>query len=499
MKEKAFKFLSEIEADVCVVGSGAGGAVIAKELAEAGLRVVVLEKGERTTRYDFTQKEAEVFVRFYEDAGMRSVQDQSITILHAKSVGGTTVFNDNICFRAAEFVLSSWERTGIPEISLETMIPYYERVEQEISVSRIKEAEVSRNDQVLHRGAKNLGLDPQRFYHNRKDCIGCGGCYLGCSYLRKNDMSMTYIPKAEKASAQVFANTTAEEIERKGNRVSAIVASEYDPKSRKLKGRIRVRAKRFVLAGGAISTPILLLKNGFGRLNSNIGRHLSLHPMFANLGVMADPIRFYEGIPQCEYVSQLNEADGTGFVLEGLGAHPILTALVLSSFGKKHCEGMKEYEKFSVHYVMIKDRPQGRIQVSRNGDIRIYYKFHPQDQRSLREGMKLSARVSFAAGAKKVYMAHVDAPVMYDPKQVEELDRLRFEANRIVLYSAHQFSTCRMGPDPKTAVTDAYGQMHGMENLYISDTSLFPTSLGYNPQLTMMALATRNAAHLLKI
>lgn len=496
-KEKASKSPSEIEADVCVVGSGAGGAVIAKELAEGGLRVVVLEKGERTTKYDFTQKEAEVFPRFYEDAGMRSTADQAVTILHAKSVGGTTVFNDNICFRANEFVLRAWERSGIPDISPDAMARYYDKVEKELSVSRIKDSEISRNDQVLHRGAKHLGLNPQRFFHNRKDCIGCGFCYLGCTYLRKTDMSQTYLPKAEKAGARILANTEAEVIERKGHRVVSVLASEYDPKNKTLKGRVRVRAKRFILAGGAISTPVLLLKNGFGRFNKNIGCHLSLHPMFANLGVLPEPIRFYEGIPQCEYVEQLNPEDGTGFILEGLTAHPILTSIVIASFGQKHRERMQDYDKFSVHYVLVKDRAQGRIRVSRSGNIRITYPFHELDKKSLCDGMKLSARIYFAAGAKKVYLAHVDAPALEDPKQVDLLDKLNFEANRIVLYSAHQFSTCRMGVDPKTSVTDPYGRVHGMENLFISDASLFPTSLGYNPQNTIMALAARNAAYLL--
>ena len=498
MKEKASKSLSEIEADVCVIGSGAGGAVMAKELAEGGLRVVVLEKGESTTQYDFTQKEADIFPRFYEDAGMRSTADQAVTILHAKGVGGTTVFNDNICFRAADFVLRSWERSGIPDIGPEAMARYYDKVEREIAVTRIKDSEVSRNDQVLHRGAQQLGLNPQRFFHNRKDCIGCGFCYLGCTYLRKTDMSQTYVPKAEAAGARVFANTEAEVFERKGGRIIAVEASEYDPKTRQLKRRVRVRARRFILAGGAISTPILLLKNGFGRLNSHIGRHLSLHPMFASLGVLPEPIRFYEGIPQCEYVERLNPADGTGFIMEGLTAHPILTSIVIASFGQKHREKMQDYEKFAVHYVLVKDQGQGRIHVSGRGDIRIDYPFHEKDAQSMREGMKLSARLYFAAGAKKVYLAHIDAPVIEDPKQVELLDGLKFEANRVTLYSAHQFSTCRMGPDPKNAVTDAYGRVHGMENLFIADASLFPTSLGYNPQITVMALATRNAAYLLE-
>ncbi len=490
--------LNEIETDVCVIGSGAGGAVMAKELSEGGLRVVVLEKGSRFTKYDFTQKEEEMFPKLYADRGMRATKDQSIIILHAEGVGGTTIVNHNICLRAPEWVLREWNNLGIEKISPMYMAPYYEKVEREISVSQIKPEEVNKNDQVFHRGAERLGLNPERFYHNRKDCIGCGFCYCGCSYDRKQNMSLTYIPKAEQSGVQVLSQTEAQVIERKGNRITSILASQWDDSEGKVKKNIRIRAKLFVIAGGGISTPALLLRNGFERLNRNIGHHLTLHPILANIGVMTEPVHFYEGIPQCEYVDRLSYIDGGGFLLEGIGAQPILSSFNIPSFGKRYEEAMKEFNQFSIHYVMVKDRPQGRISVSKNGVISIYYRLHERDKRSLREGMELSARVFFSAGAKKVYLNHVDAPPLEDEKQIKMVARLRMEANRMVLFSAHQLSSCRMGTSPKTSVTNSYGQIHGMENLYVADASLFPTSLGHNPQLTIMALATRNAAYILE-
>jgi len=497
MKEKTSKFLNDIEADVCVVGSGAGGAVIAKELAEGGLQVVILEKGEKFTKYDFTQKEEQMFPRLYEDSGMRATHDQSIIVLHAKGVGGTTLINNNICFRAPDFVLDGWQQSGITDISPSAMVPHYEKVEKEISVRPIAENEVNRNDQVFLRGAKKLGLKAQLFNHNRKDCIGCGFCYCGCSYDRKQNMPLSYLPKAEDAGAQIFANTEADKIEMTGNRVSAILATQRDPVTKTIDGTICVRAKTFVIAGGAISTPIFLLRNGFGRLNRNIGQHLCLHPLYANIGVMEESIRFYEGISQCAYYDNLADGGDGGYLLEGIGSHPILTSLIIPSIGKKHRELMNEFEKFSIHYVMVKDQPQGSIKVSKKGAISIHYSLHEKDKHSLRKGLKNSAEIYFAAGAKKVYLNHVDAPILHSEKELNIIDRLPMDANRIVLYSAHQMSSCRMGKDPKTSATDSYGRLHGMDNLYVSDASLFPTSLGYNPQVTIMAIATRNANYIL--
>ncbi len=332
---------------------------MAKELAEGGLQVVILEKGHHYTQYDFTQREDEMLTSLYEDCGMRATTDQSILIMHAKGVGGTTLVNDNICLRAPEFVFDDWSRLGIERVTPQAMRPYYERVEKEIAVSRIQDHDVSRNDQIFHRGAERLGLEPRRFSHNRKDCIGCGFCYCGCAYNRKRDMMLTYLPKAEAAGAQVLADTEAETIERNGHRVETFTGRQRDPESGQISRTIVIRAKRFVISGGSISTPALLLRNGFGRLNPNIGRHLTLHPILPNIGLMGEPTHFYEGIPQCEYVDRLDPTNGTGFLLEGIGAHPVLTSLVIPSFGISHQRVMQQFDHFTIHYIMVKDRCQG--------------------------------------------------------------------------------------------------------------------------------------------
>ncbi len=177
----------DIETDVCVIGSGAGGAVFAKELAEGGRQVVILEKGRRLSRQDFNQREEQMFPQLFEDAAVRATADQSIVILHAKGVGGTTLVNHNICFRAPEFVLEEWSRLGIERVSSEALRPYYETVERELDVTRIRDEEVNHNDRIFHRAAERLGLKPQRFFHNRKDCIGCGFCSCGCAYDRQRN------------------------------------------------------------------------------------------------------------------------------------------------------------------------------------------------------------------------------------------------------------------------------------------------------------------------
>ncbi len=497
MKAKASSTPAEIETDVCVIGSGAGGAVMAKELAEGGLRVLVLEKGARFSKYDFSQREDEMFPLLYEDSGMRATADQSVIILHAKGVGGTTLVNDNICFRTPPFVLESWSQAGLEHMTPDAMVPYFEKVEKEISVRLIEDAEVSRNDEVFRRGVARLGLESGRFYHNRKDCIGCGFCYCGCSYDRKQNMALTYLPKAEAAGALVMPGCEVEEIKLNSSRqVESVLAKKTDAASGKNEF-FRVRAKIFVAAGGSISTPVLLIRNGLLKLNPNIGRHLALHPIHANVGVMEESVRFYEGIPQCEYLDRLDRRNLSGFLLEGIGAHPILTSLILQGFGGEHTRQMADYENFSIHYVMLKDRPQGHISVNRFGNPVISYALHSKDVFNLREGMKLSAKIYFAAGARKVYLNHVDLPVIEGEWEVEKIDGLKIESNRMVLYSAHQLSTCRMGAQSGTSVTNSYGQFHGIGNLYISDASIIPTSLGVNPQVTIMALATRNAKNIL--
>lgn len=488
--------MDTIETDVCVIGSGAGGAVMAKELAEAGRRVIVLEKGRRFSRLDFTQLEADMVPKLYEDAGMRATSNQAIIILHAKGVGGTTLVNNNICLRAPEFVLEEWSRLGIERITPQAMRPYYERVEWEISVSLIQDEAVSRNDRVFHQGAERLNLEPRRFMHNRVHCIGCGFCMVGCSYDRKQNMVLTYLPKAERAGAKLFSHTQAEGIERQRNSIKAVIAFQRDPDEPGRARCFRIQAQWFIVSGGSISTPAFLLRNGLGRLNRNIGRHLTLHPILPNVALMPEPVYVHEGIPQCEYVDRLSFSDGAGFLLEGIGAQPAITSLVIATFGSAHHALMEQWNSFNVHYVMVKDRPQGRVRISSNGSLAIDYRLHERDQQSLRESLKLSAQLYFAAGARQVLLNHVDLPLLRGPDDVQLIDRLPLEANRMALFAPHQMSSCRMGADARTSVTDAYGKVHGMENLYIADASVFATSLGHNPQLTIMALATRNAEYL---
>lgn len=493
---RASKLHSVIDTDVCIVGSGAGGAVMAKALAEGGWQVVVLEKGRRYTKEDFTQREDEMLPRLYEECGMRSTADQSIIIMHAKGVGGTTLVNDNICFRAPAFVLAAWTRLGIERITPEAMQPHYEKVEQEISVSRIQDEEVSRNDRIFHRGAEQIGLQPRRFLHNRNGCIGCGFCYCGCAYDRKQNMALTYLPNAEARGARIMPDTEAQTIIRHGDHIEAMVARQCDADGGQIT-TLEIRAKHFVLSGGGISTPALLLRNGFGRMNANIGRHLTLHPIMPNIGLMEEPTRFSEGIPQCEYVDQLSPDDDAGFLLEGMSAHPVLTSFVIPSFGSSHQRVMEQFNHFTTHYIIVKDRPQGRVCVTPDGAVSIHYTLHEREQQSLREGLKLSAKLFFAAGAKRVCVNHVDMPLLEHERQIDQIDRLRLESNCMALFAPHQMSSCRMGSDPRTSVTNAYGQVHGLDNLYIADASLFPSSLGYNPQVTIMALAMRSAEFLL--
>ena len=238
-----------VEAEVAVVGSGAGGAVSARELAEAGISVALLEEGAYYQAADFNQREADMYRRLYRDQGAQATRDLSINVLQGRAVGGSTVINNCICFRTPEPVLSRWrEEFGLANLSSESLRPYFERVETTLGVVPIVSAEVNENNSVLLRGCEKLGYRAGTFAHNRRDCVGCGYCTLGCPYERHRSVDMNYVPQALDAGCRLYTRCRAEEILVEGGRLVGVGGSVLDEDSRRPQARIVVRAPLVILA-----------------------------------------------------------------------------------------------------------------------------------------------------------------------------------------------------------------------------------------------------------
>jgi hypothetical protein len=307
-----------LRADVCVIGSGAGGAVAAAELAEAGLDVVVLEQGHHWTSADFTQREDEMLPRLFEEAGMRQTEDGSVLVLQGRCIGGSTVHNLCYAFRTPDPILRMWrDEHGLPELTPAAMAASFERVERTLKVKQIRDDEVNALNAAIRRGTEALGWSGFVTKHNREGCVQAGYCILGCSYDAKQSMLITYVPKAERAGARIFANARADRICVANGRTHGVHGRVVDPQGRE-GGRIEVEAPVVVLAAGAIASPALLLASGIANRSGQVGRNLHLHPSVMVAGYFDEPLHAYRGIPQSYYVDEfidLERDPHRGYVL----------------------------------------------------------------------------------------------------------------------------------------------------------------------------------------
>jgi choline dehydrogenase-like flavoprotein len=481
-------------ADVCVIGSGAGGAVAAAELASAGLDVVVLEQGHHWTARHFTQREDEMLPRLFEEGGMRATRDGAITILQGRNVGGSTVHNLCYAFRTPEPILRMWrEEHGLEELTDEALAPSFARVEKNLKVKPIRPDEVNRLNRIIRDGTEKLGWSGFVTKHNREGCVKSGYCILGCSYDAKQSMLVTYVPRASAAGARIYADARAERIEAEGNGTRRVFGSVVGLDGAPRAG-VEVTARAVVLAAGAVASPDLLLRSGLG--GDAVGRHLHLHPSVMAAGFFDEDLHAYRGIPQSYYVDEfidLERDPHRGYVLMPIAGFPVLTATQMPGFGRDHFRFMRDYAKMAGLLVLLHDRTDGRVRSDASlSKPRIDYALDPEDARQLAEGLVHCARVLFAGGARRVVIPFLpEALVLERGADLSEITRRGVQQGRIPIASTHPQSTCRMAADPGRGVVDARGEVFGVPGLFVADMSVFPTSLGAPPQITTAALADR--------
>jgi len=489
----------ELTAEVCVVGTGAGGAVVAKELAAAGRDVVVLEQGGYYTKDDFTQREDEMMPLLYEDMGQRATVDQSIIILQGRNVGGSTVHNLCYCFRTPAPILDKWRREdGVRDMTYTQMVPSFERVEKMLRVKPILPHEVNALNDKIRQGCENLGYHGFVTNHNRENCTTSGFCLLGCPFDAKQSMLITYIPAASTAGARIYADCPVRKIHAQGDRIRAVEAVVVDALGRPLH-QITVTAPVVVLSAGAINSPQLLLNSGIANSSGQVGRNLHLHPSVLLAGLYDEDIYGYRGIPQSYYVDEfinLEKNPSSGYILMPVYGFPVATASQLPGFGREHWEMMQNYHRMVGILVLMHDESAGTVQVNRSGRPEIRYQVNSKETALFIEGMKHCAEILFASGAKQVLVPYT-APLRLRPgDDLRAIDRRGVRPNDIPIASTHPQSTCKMGEDHRRSVVNSWCQSHDLRNLFICDMSAFPSSLGAPPQISTAAIADRTARYI---
>ncbi|UGS35690.1 GMC family oxidoreductase N-terminal domain-containing protein [Capillimicrobium parvum] len=473
----------EIRADVVVVGTGAGGAPAAKELAEAGATVVMLEEGAHHPTDTLTARPRESLATLYRDGGqIATVGAPPIVLPLGRAVGGTTLVNSGTCFRTPPHVLERWRREIGLELDLE---PCFERVEAELNVVEVPPELAGRNAAIVRRGAQALGVSSGYLRRNVRGCVGSGVCAYGCPAGAKQHTGATYVPKAHAAGAVTYTGVRVRRILVERGRAVGVEGRTAAG------GRLRVRAGRVILAAGAVHTPVLLARNRLGGASGMLGRNLSIHPATAARARFDEDVVMWDGVPQSYHVDELAS---DGIMLEGIAGPPDYLAMAIPRIGPEHRELMLDARRLAQFGVMVCDTGRGRVHDLLGRPV-IRYDLHREDAARFVRGLELLARIWFAAGAREVVVPVKGVPALHDG-DTSPLHAARVRPRDLTLMAFHPLGTARAGADPERSVLDPELQVRGTPGLYVCDGSAVPTSLGVNPQITIMAMATRLAHRL---
>jgi len=495
-----------VSCDVCIIGSGAGGATTAAVLAQAGLHVVVVEEGGYFTQNRFRMREEEAFPYLYQEGAQRASKDLSVGIYQGKAVGGGTVVNWTTCFRLPEHTLAHWHKHhGVQDLTANELIPHYEQVEHRLNIHKVGLDEINRNNRLLYDGCKALGWEVDTLKRNVRGCARTGYCGLGCPIDAKQSALVTTLPDAMRHGATVISRCRVEKLVTEGSTVTTLEGTFLDGFGRAPTGQVlKLKAKHFVLSAGAIGSPSVLLRSGIASSSGLTGKRTFLHPVTGSAGVFDEEVAGYHGAPQGAASHQFaHRGDDVGYFMEATPLQPLFAASGLGGLGAAHRAQLEKLPQLQVTLALTIDGfhdgvPGGTVELDSDGAPRLDYVVQPKQWEALREASKSMAKMQFAAGAKEVKTLHEPTGVMKSPDDIDRvIDRLPYEANKVFVASAHQMGGCPMSDNKATGVVrSADLRHHDVENLHVMDGSVFPTSLGVNPQLSIYGVTHRTASRL---
>jgi choline dehydrogenase-like flavoprotein len=496
-----------LEADVAIVGTGAGGGVTAEILAAAGLQVVLIEEGPLRSSSDFRMLEAEAYPQLYQESAARKTLDKAITILQGRSVGGSTTVNWTSSFRTPAATLAHWRsRFGLRDLTPEALAPWFERMERRLAIAPWTVPPNENND-LLRRGGDRLGIATAAIRRNVKDCLNLGYCGMGCPTNAKQSMLVTTLPAALAQGARLVCLARAERLRARRGRVESLECRALDARGVDVTGRrVTVRARHYVVAAGGIGSPALLLRSQAPDPHRMLGARTFLHPTVISAAVMPGPVRGDAGAPQTVYSDHFLERaplDGPiGFKLEAAPVHPLLFGMTLQGLGAPHAALMRSFPDTHVLIALLRDgfhddSAGGNVGLRDDGSPVLAYPLTPYLWDGVRRALLAMAEVQFAAGARAVLPVHERAsPYSSWAAARAGIEALPFAPLLTRVVSAHVMGGCAMADAPQRGAVDSLGRHFQLENVSVHDGSVFPTSLGVNPQLSIYALAARSATAL---
>ena len=499
----------ELEYDAVIVGTGAGGGMTAEILSRSGLKVLMVEEGPLKTASDFSLHEKQAYADLYQEVAGRQTLDQSIQILQGRAVGGSTTVNWTSSFRTPEQTLTHWQRHHfVQDLNSTSLTPWFEWAEKRLQISPWS-LPPNRNNQLLADGLVKLGWNYQVISRNVKGCANLGYCGMGCPIDAKQSMLVTTIPVALANGADLIVRARVESLIVSNDKVDGVWLTSMDKRGQVRQKQVtRVLARQVILCAGAIGSPAIMLRSGMAKLNPRIGQRTFLHPVAATIAKMPKRVNAYTGAPQSIYSDEFLWRDGVegelGYKMEVPPLHPVLASTMLRQHGNPHLQLMQDFAYYQANLALLRD---GFNPLSQGGKVLLddfdypQLDYSPNDilWRGLQHATLTMVEAQFAAGARQVMPLHMDAKPYTSWGQARSaIKALPQEVLRWQIMSAHVMGGCAMGENEDLAVCDSRGQFHQLDNLSVFDGSLFPTSLGVNPQLSIYAIVAKLASKLVK-
>lgn len=487
--------------EVCIVGSGCGGATAARLLAEAGREVVVLEEGKDYLGGQRNQRDADMYDQLYMDRGGRASSDLSVTVLQGRVLGGGGVINASDVVPTPVPVLDHWVRKyGLADYAPDTFGPFQTQALEDLSANRIPENLVNTANRKLREGTEALGLRGEVMQHNRVGCQGLGTCLIGCPVHAKRNPRMVALPKAMDAGATVYTRARVVEIRESGQELKTIRVRTLDSRGYHEVGEFTLRARVVIVAANAIASAQLLLRSGLG--NQHVGKNLMLQPQLPIIGYFDEGIDAFNLVPQSYAVTEFEQEDNDefglwGYRIEGIMGTPGIVSTLIPVSGAAGTNEMTRYGRMASSLLLAPDRPSGSVEVKRGGRLVIDYTQRDDHRQRLRDAVRQAALIYLEAGAKRVVVPVAPQLVIESARDAEASSTISFEPATAPLISAHQQGTLRMAPSERDGALDPSGQLYGARDIYVFDSSGFPTSASSHTMTPIIASSRMLTTNLL--
>lgn len=483
---------TSLETDICLIGSGAAGGILAYHFAKAGHNVLLVERGKYTQPSDMTHNEIEMVGRLYADGVFQQTTDYRFTVLQGSCVGGSTVVNNAVCFPPPEHVLARWNDPGQHDagLDLKDLQKSIEYVNDFLPISRQNHDRLNPSGKQFVDGIKKLRakhgfegeMEVDAVRANIEDCLGCGYCNIGCAYGKKLSMLDTALPWTQErfpGKLRIVAECEVRRLHTRGDEIVNVEAKLSDGR------KLTIYAKKYVLAAGAIASSYLLLRSKIGG-NLPVGKQFSCNMGSAVTAEFDEKLKAYDGLQISHYGLP---KPWRGFVYETWWNPPVVQAINMPGWFEDHYENMRRFDHMMGVGVLVGTASNGQVKRALTGGADLAFVPEKRDLKTLGEGLKLLGKILFEAGARRVMINTWMYDVFKEPKELEKIDKIVLDPTYITLGSGHPQGGNAMSKDPKRGVVDPDFRVHGYKNLYVCDASVFPSSLTVNPQQTVMSLA----------